>query len=45
MIVALGGGIAVALFGLLLWWIGKAVGRALDADETSMAVDVSIQVS
>lgn len=43
--VALAAGIAVALFGLLLWRIGKAVGRALDTDETSIPVDVRIEVS
>ena len=43
--VALSAGIAAALFGVLLWWIGKAVGRALDTGEQSVAVDASIEVS
>jgi hypothetical protein len=43
--VALSAGIAAALFGMLLWWIGKAVGRALDTGEQSVAVDASIEVS
>jgi hypothetical protein len=43
--VALSAGIAAALFGVLLWWIGKAVGRALDTGEHSVAVDASIEVS
>jgi hypothetical protein len=43
--VALSAGIAAALFGLLLWWIGKAVGRALETGEQSVAVDASIEVS
>jgi hypothetical protein len=43
--VALSAGIAAALFGMLLWWIGKAVGRALDTGEPSLAIDASIEVS
>lgn len=43
--VALSAGIAAALFGVLLWWIGKAVGRALDTGEQSVAVDASLEVS
>jgi hypothetical protein len=43
--VALSAGIAAALFGVLLWWIGRAVGRALDTGEQSLAVDASIEVS
>ena len=43
--VALSAGIAAALFGMLLWWIGKAVGRALDTGEQWVAVDASIEVS
>ena len=42
--VALSAGIAAALFGLLLWWIGKAVGRALDTGEQSLVVAASIEV-
>jgi hypothetical protein len=43
--VALSAAIAAALFGVLLWWIGKAVGRVLDTGEQSLAVDASIEVS
>ena len=38
-------GSQLALFGVLLWWIGRAVGRASNTGEQSVAVDASIKVS